>query len=94
LKEHFQFTYLDNTKTRVYFYIYKRIDPSTWSVSYVSKDIISLKLTNRHSKDVYIFNVYNEVTTDTLSILAEALGTLDLQGETLLLRDFNLHHPV
>ena len=50
LKEHFQLTYLDNTETRVCFYIHKRIDPSTWSVSYVSKDIISLKLTNRHSK--------------------------------------------
>jgi len=94
LKEHFQLTYLDNTETRVCFYIHKRIDPSTWSVSYVSKDIISLKLTNRHSKDVYIFNVYNEVTTDTLSTLAEALGTLDSRGETLLLGDFNLHHPV
>jgi len=34
----------------------------TWSVSYISKDIISMKLSNHHSsKNIHIFNVYNEV---------------------------------
>lgn len=46
LKEHFQLTYLADAGTRVCFYINKRIDPSTWNVSYVSKDIISLKILN------------------------------------------------
>src|SRR5258706_15085107 len=53
LKEHFQLTYLDDVATRVCFYINKRIDPSTWSVSYTTKDIIVLEITNP--------NLYNKL---------------------------------
>jgi hypothetical protein len=95
LKAHFQLTYLDNATTRVCFYINKRIDPSTWSVSYITTDIIALKIANHtlHNK-LCIFNVYNEVVTDTLSDLEEAIGGIDPDHELILLGDLNLHHPL
>ena len=95
LKAHFQLTYLDDDATRVCFYINKRIDPSTWSVSYITKDIIALEITNPtlHNK-LCIINVYNEVVTSTLSDLGEAIGRLDPDDELLVLGDFNLHHPL
>uniref|UniRef100_A0A1L7UN13 Reverse transcriptase n=1 Tax=Fusarium mangiferae TaxID=192010 RepID=A0A1L7UN13_FUSMA len=95
LKTHFQLTYLDNAETRVCFYINKRIDSGTWCVSYISKDIILLKLSNpRIDKTIHIFNVYNEVGTDTISTLAEAIRELDPNSDTVVLGDFNLHHPL
>ncbi|KAF4222379.1 hypothetical protein CNMCM5878_005661 [Aspergillus fumigatiaffinis] len=95
LKAHFQLAYLADPATRVCLYISKRIDPSTWSVSYVSKDIIRLRIVNPHaSRMVNIFNVYNEVATDMLSTLAEAIGASDPHEETMVLGDFNLHHPL
>lgn len=93
LKQHFQLTYLDNPKTRVCFYISKRINPGTWSVSQISKDISLLKISNPHSNNhICIFNVYHEVVTDTLTTLAEALDTLGRHDSVMVLGDFNLHH--
>jgi hypothetical protein len=43
---------------------------------------------------VNIFNVYNKVGTNILSILTEAIGASDPPKETIVLRDFNLHHPL
>ena len=95
LKTHFQLTYFNNAETRVCLYINKRIDPGTWSVSYIAKDIILLKLSNSDpSRTMHIFNVYNEVITDTLTTLAEAMGALDSHDEVVVLGDFNLHHPL
>jgi hypothetical protein len=95
LKTHYQLTYMNDTSTRVCFYINKRIDPSTWRVSFISTDIITLKITNHtlYNK-LCIFNVYNEVATNTLSKLREAIGELDSANELLVLGDFNLHHPL
>ena len=93
LKAHFQLTYRANPATRVCLYISKRIDPSTWSVSFISKDIISLRILNpRSGRKISIFNVYNEVGTDTLLMLAEAIRELDSPEEVIVLGDFNLHH--
>lgn len=95
LKTHFQLIYAPEAATRVCFYVNKRIDPGVWSVTSISKDITSLKISNpRSRKIIHIFNVYNEVTTDTLSILAEALGGLSSTSEMIVLGDFNLHHPL
>jgi ribonuclease HI len=95
LKKHYQLTYMEDDNTRVCFYINKRIDPSTWRVSFISTDIVALKLTNHtlHNQ-LHIFNVYNEVATDTLSKLEEAIGDVDPADELLVLGDFNLHHPL
>ena len=80
---------------RVYFYINKQIDPSTQSVSYITKDIITLEITNPalYNK-LCIINVYNEVVTNTLSDLGEAIRKLGSYNELLVLGDFNLHYPL
>ncbi|KAJ5647261.1 hypothetical protein N7490_003633 [Penicillium lividum] len=66
----------------------------TWSVSFISKIIIDLKISDsRSDQDIHIFNVYNEVTTDTLPTLTEAIGTLS-SDRIVVLGDFNLHHPL
>ena len=95
LKAHFRLTYLDNATTRVCFYVNNRIDPSTWDVSYITKDIIALEITNPilHNK-LRIVNVYNEVATDTLSDLGETIGRSGPHDELMVLGDFNLHHPL
>lgn len=46
LKTHFQLIYPDDDATWVCFYINKRIDPSIWTVSHLSKDISSLTIRN------------------------------------------------
>ncbi|KAK9445095.1 hypothetical protein VB005_01558 [Metarhizium brunneum] len=96
LKTHFHLVYLEDASTRVCFYINKRIDSGTWSVSYISNDIIRLSIRNPHSgKNTDIFNVYNEVTTNTLTILAETLAKMEQPlTQTVVLGDFNLHHPL
>ena len=94
LKEHFQLTYLADAAARVCFYINKRINRSTWDVSYISKDIISLTIRNgQNGNTIHVVNVYNEVGTDTLSTLSDVLATADAQN-TVVLGDFNLHHPL
>ncbi|OAT02150.1 uncharacterized protein BDCG_17412 [Blastomyces dermatitidis ER-3] len=95
LKAHFQLTYLDDNATRVCFYINKRIDPGTWSVSHLSKDITTLAIRDPSSgRNIRVFNVYNEVRTDTLSTLAGAIDRLESYKEAIVLGDFNLHHPL
>ena len=44
--------------------------------------------------NIHIFNVYNEVGTNTLSILTDAIGHLDSDDERIVLGDFNLYHPL
>ena len=64
------------------------------SVSYISKEIISLKISNpRSDQNIHTFNVYNEVASDTLLTLAEAISTLS-SDRIVVLGDFNLHHPL
>uniref|UniRef100_A0A8H7K2N2 RNase H type-1 domain-containing protein n=1 Tax=Bionectria ochroleuca TaxID=29856 RepID=A0A8H7K2N2_BIOOC len=95
LKTDFQLTYFNDAATRVCLYINKRIDPSTWSVSHISKDINYLSLRNPASNEtIHILNVYNEPGSHTLSTLAETLGELDPGDEIIVLGDFNLHHPL
>jgi ribonuclease HI len=95
LKMHFQLIYFSHAETRVCLYIHKRIDPSTWSVQHISKDITLLELTNRNSDNkIRIFNVYNETGTTTMSDLDEAITKLDSHEGLLVLGDFNLHHPL
>lgn len=94
LKEHFQLAYPDDTATRVCFYVNKRIDPSTWNVTFNTKDIIILAINSEHNNTLHIINVYNETTTNTLQDLREVSNKLDAQDEIIMLGDFNLHHPL
>jgi ribonuclease HI len=95
LKAHFQLTYLEDAATRVCFYINKRFDLSSWNVSYISKDVIALAISNPTLRNkLHIINVYNEVGTDTLQDLEETIQRLDSRDDLLVLGDFNLHHPL
>ena len=95
LKKYFQLTYLEDALTRVCFYINKRLDPSSWRVSYTSRDIIALTISSPYStSSTHVFNVYNEVGTNTLSTLADTIGHLDSDDERIVLGDFNLYHPL
>ena len=94
LKTHFHLAYLGDPATRGCLYINKQIDPGAWSVTYTSKDIIILKIRNSITdKTMHIYNVYNEIGTDTMSNLAEAIGAQE-PHDSLVLGDFNLHHPL
>ncbi|OAQ57920.1 reverse transcriptase [Pochonia chlamydosporia 170] len=58
-------------------------------------DIISLSIRNPCSgRSINISNVYNEVGTNTLSTLAETLDKVEPLTNTVVLGDFNLHHPL
>lgn len=48
----------------------------------------------RSTESIQIFNIYNEVGTDTLPKLAEAINNITEHTETIVLGDFNLHHPL
>jgi ribonuclease HI len=94
LKEHFQLTYLDDAATRTCFYVNKRIDPSTWNITFNTKDITTLAINSRYNNKLHVVNVYNETATSTLQGLRETIGKLDPRDEIVLLGDFNLHHPL
>jgi len=95
LKTHFQLAYPEDNSTRVCFYVNTRIDPSTWTVSHFSADLSRLTLHRaENEKNIHIYNVYNEVGSDTLSTLGDALAQGDENDETVVLGDFNLHHPL
>jgi hypothetical protein len=95
LQTHFQLLYMEDNDTRVCFYINRQIDASTWNVSFITKDIITVEITHpiRHHK-LSIINVYNELGTNTLSDLRNTITTLGPNHEVILLGDFNLHHPL
>jgi len=95
LKTHFHLTYFDDKETRVCFYINKRVDASTWNVSFITKDVILLEIIHPtlHHK-LAIINVYNELRTNTLLDLRQTLATMATDHEIIVLGDFNLHHPL
>ena len=47
----------------------------------------------RYSESIQILKVYNEVGTNTLPKLAEAISRPNQHTETTVLGGFNLHHP-
>ena len=95
LKTDFQLAYLEHEATRVCFYINKRIDPSKCNTTHLTKDIAMLEISNPTlGNKLRIINVYNEVGTDTLADLRDAVHGTNPEDELLVLGDFNLHHPL
>ena len=93
-KYFFHLLYSENDKTRVCFFINKRIDQSTWTYTTNGPDIISLHL-NLPDRCIHIHNIYNPVNAEkintSISILKHGL-TAHPNKEQIALGDFNLHH--
>jgi hypothetical protein len=93
---HLIFENFPEQKTRVCFYINKRIDPDSWTYRYQSPDICSLTLTLQDDQAIDIHNVYNpspvRVDSNNPSSIPRIADILNSQSEQILLGDFNLHH--
>jgi len=104
----FYLSYKPHEHTRVSFYINKRLNLTNWSVTHPSPDIavliIQLTHPQRQPRTVKVYNIYNPPpyshateSTDASSsipllqlLLSQDPPTLD----TILIGDFNLHHPL
>ena len=105
-KEYFELEYNDSPDTRVCFFINKRLDPKSWTVTHHSPDAATVHLKVwRDEKEsiINIHNFYNEPTPEgsgDFYVITQKLGeTMDniekalrLEGEHILTGDFNLHH--
>jgi hypothetical protein len=88
----------NNEKRQSCFLINKSLNISSWDVDYLGPDVYSLKL-QLLDITLWIHNFYNQPlgnyhTTNYPSSLALLLNLLARDGEHLVLRDFNLHHPL
>lgn len=105
---HFHLEFQDSPATRVAFHINKRIPVESWEVIFITTDLSLLKLNTTSGGlpvVLNIFNVYNPspastgstAGVSTLPKLDEALEAIAEEGQdqyTMVLGDFNLHHPM
>ena len=93
-KDSFHLLYSENDKTRVCFFINKKIDQSTWTYTMDGPNIISLHL-NLPDRCIHIHNIYNPVNVEenstSIPILKHRLAAYPNE-EHIALGDFNLHH--
>ena len=100
-KSKFYLTYNSEKKTKVCFYINKRLNTNKWSVTFSSTNAITLKLKvmkNEIEKKIWIHNIYNFSSSfysttkseSTLSIIEKCVN--EIETNHILLNDFNLHH--
>ena len=96
LNQYFDTYYMNSDKTRVCFFVNKRIALVSITVTYHSTDlnILSLRLTDE--RIVHIHNLYNlckrSGEDSVLSLLYRVLNE-NKEEEHIVLGDFNLHHP-
>ena len=96
----FYIIYSFSNKTRVYFYIHKKIHFSKQTVTVSHKDIQSLVLHYKdksQEKKLIIHNIYNLSLFFYFTIEEDTLNTLynQLQQKVnghIVIKDFNLHH--
>ncbi len=92
-KNSFHLLYSENDKTKVCFFINKKIDQSTWTYTMDGPNIISLHL-NLPDRFIHIHNIYNPVSVEEIStsipILKHRLAVYP--NKHIALGDFNLHH--
>ena len=97
LKDRFDLVYIEDNKTRVCFYINKKIDLASWTYTHHSPDLCTLHLKTRSKQTIYLHNIYNPAPTpdNPLRNLFKLQNALDRHkdGEQIIVRDFNLHHP-
>ncbi|KAJ5094939.1 hypothetical protein N7532_007230 [Penicillium argentinense] len=94
---------------RVCFFINKRLDPRTWTVRHITRDISTVSI-NASTGTIHIHNVYNpsprlsqddvlregeanEGPADAQSTLIPLHHALSRSGQHMVVGDFNLHHP-
>ena len=103
----FYLIYLDNS-SRVSFYINKKFSTDSWTYKFYSGDLVVLELflPSLH-QSIKIFNCYSKSLELTLSIppsspihllvdvlLLPSLAPNTVSTSTILIGDFNLHHPL
>ena len=102
-KSKFHLAYNSEKKTRICFYINKRLNTNKWNVTFSSTNAISLKLKvmkNEIEKKIWIHNIYNFLSSfystienkSTLSIIEKCVN--EIETNHILLNDFNLHHSL
>ena len=100
-KSQFYLAYNSEKKTKICFYINKRLNTNKWSVTFSSTNAITLKLKimkNEIEKKIWIHNIYNFSSSfysttkseSTLSIIEKCVN--EIETNHILLNDFNLHH--
>ena len=75
----------------------KRISRSQISKIYKERDLILLRISTT-KEDIYVHNAYIQPTTylirEISPILYNLKRLLEQKGDYIILRDFNLHHPL
>lgn len=99
IPQHFELAYHDHKKTRVCFFVNRRIEASCWSVLHHTPDLSTLQLHwgEEEKEMIAIHNTYNSIpslepSNSTLPALREALERWR-HVEQLVVGDLNLHHP-
>ena len=93
-KDAFHLIYPESDKARVYFFVNKKIEQSTWIYTMNSPDVISLYI-KFLDRQVHIHNICNLVNVEEISISIPVLEqklAANLHEEQIALGDFNLHH--
>ncbi len=93
-KNAFHLVYPESDKTRVCFFVNKRIEQSSWTFTVHSPDIISLHI-KPPERQVHIYNIYNLVNAEEISTsisILERVLEVSKHEKCIVLGDFNLHH--
>ena len=95
-KSGFQLAYKNSPHTRVCFYVNNRIATHSWSVQLPTPDLITMIIETKRGP-VNVHNVYNPSPRSYRSTEAGTLEALRqqlrLEGQHVVVGDFNLHHP-
>lgn len=94
-KDLFELVYLDHPKTRVCFFISKKLQLGSWSTIFHSPNLATLRIQTTCDRIIHIHNIYNPVTatgTNQIPLLNLALAA-NPNDEHIVMGDFNLHHP-
>lgn len=93
-KDAFYLVYPESDKTRICFFVNKRIEQSSWTFTVHSPDVISLHI-KLSERQVHIYNIYNPINAEKISTsipILERVLEVSTHEEFIVLRDFNLHH--
>ena len=80
------------------FLVSKRLNTSTWEPSFQSPDLCSLQF-EAEGRRIWIHNIYSQPpgsynTTSFPTPIPSLASLLKQAGEHIVLRDFNIHHPL